>query len=198
MVESKKTMTQNLEEMKNRVDVNLEQEGKDFDEKVEDGLTEEQKAKIKEETGWSDEVIDVMITWVEYQIYKKAGLQEVEIGGKKCLIRDDIDLDKKWENGKFDENGNPKFEKNRERMEKGRAPLDESGKPIQLHHIGQHADSPLAELKFVEHRCNGNDTILHQKTKETEIHGAGNRWDKERQEYWKNRAAYSKGESGNG
>ena len=129
----------------------------------------------------------------ELEIYKKAGLVEAEIGGKKCLIREDIELDKKLETGKYDENDQPIYETNRERMEKGRAPLDENGNPIQLHHIGQHADSPLAELTFEEHRCNGNDTILHDKTKETETHGEGNTWDRERQDYWKVRAVYNEG-----
>ncbi len=158
-----------------------------------DGLTEEEKIKAKEETGFADEIMDAIGSEKELEIYKKAGLVEAEIGGKKCLIREDIELDKKLETGKYDENDRPIYETNRERMEKGRAPLDENGNPIQLHHIGQHADSPLAELTFEEHRCNGNDTILHDKTKETETHGEGNTWDRERQDYWKVRAVYNEG-----
>lgn len=162
------------------------------------GLTDEEKEKIKEETDWPDEIIDAIGSEDEYQIYNDAGLQAAEIGGKNCLIRDDIDWDKKWETGKYDETGNPKYETNRERMVKGKAPLVENGTPMQLHHIGQHADSPLAELTFEEHRCNGNDTILHDKTMETETHGEGNTWDKERQDYWKNRIEYVEGENKNG
>ena len=142
------------------------------------GLTDKEKEKIKKETGWSDEIIDAIGSWEEYEIYKNAGLVEVEINGKKCLIRSDIDWDQKDSFGKT----------NRERAAEGRAPLDKNGKPIQLHHIGQHADSPLAELTFEEHRCGGNDTILHDKNKETEAHGEGNNWDNERQSYWKDRA----------
>lgn len=153
-----------------------------------EGLTDEQKAKIKEETGWSDEIIDYIGSWEEYEIYKKAGLREVEIGGKKCLIRDDID----W--NQVDEKGRT----NAERVKKGLAPLDKNGEAIQLHHIGQHADSPLAELTFEEHRCNGNDTILHDKSKETETHGEGNTWDSERQNYWKDRSVYNEGDNANG
>ena len=69
---------------------------------------------------------------------------------------------------------------------------------IQLHHIGQHKDSPLAELTFEEHRCNGNDIVLHDKSSETETHGEGNTWDSERQVYWKERAKYNESGKENG
>ena len=75
---------------------------------------------------------------------------------------------------------------NRERAEQGLSPLNKSGNVIELHHIGQHADSPLAELTQAEHRGKGNDTILHDKTKDTEINRqvfAG-----ERSEHWEKRA----------
>lgn len=151
--------------------------------KVKEGLTDEQKQRIKEETGWSDEIIDAIGSWQEYEIYKNAGLVEAEIGGKKCLIRNDIDWNQLDEKGKT----------NAQRVKEGKAPLDKNGEQIQLHHIGQRADSPLAELTFDEHRRGGNDSILHDKTKETEVHGAGkeNAWKAERESYWKARAEYN-------
>ncbi len=142
-----------------------------------EGLTQEEKNLIKEEVGWPDEIADAIRNMDEYKIYKDAGLVEGEVKGKNCLMRTDIDWDQK-----------DQYEyTNRERVADGYAPLDKTGKPIQLHHIGQHADSPLAELTFKEHRTGGNDTILHDKTKETEVHGEGNNWDNERKDYWKNR-----------
>lgn len=141
------------------------------------GLTQEEKNIIREETGWSDEVISSIRSFEEYKIYKEAGLVEGEVNGKKCLVRSDIDWEQKDQYGVT----------NRERIAEGYAPLDKTGNPIQLHHIGQRANSPLAELTFREHRMGGNDTILHDKTKETEVHGLGNGWDNERKEYWKNR-----------
>lgn len=149
-----------------------------------DGLTQEEKDIIKKETGWSDEIVDALRSMDEYRIYKEAGLVESEVNGKKCLIRTDIDWDQKDQFGYT----------NRERVAEGYAPLDKDGRPIQLHHIGQKADSPLAELTFREHRCGGNDTILHDKKKETEVHGEGNNWDNERQDYWKNRLADAGGD----
>lgn len=122
-------------------------------------LGEEEKIKIKEETGWSGEIINAIGSWKEYEVYKNAGLVEAEIGGKKCLIRNDIDWEQKDAMGRT----------NKERAEQGLSPINKDGKVIELHHIGQHADSPLAELTPDEHRGKGNDTILHDKTKESEI-----------------------------
>lgn len=142
-----------------------------------EGLTQKDKDLIKIETGWSDEIINTIRNMDEYTIYKDVGLVEGEVVEKKCLMRTDID----W--NQIDQFGNT----NRERVAEGYSPLDKTGKPIQLHHIGQHADSPLAELTFKEHRTGGNDTILHDKTKETEVHGESNNWDNERKDYWRNR-----------
>lgn len=141
-----------------------------------EGLTADEKAKIKDETGWSDEIIDAIGSMEEYEIYKKVGLIETEIGGKKCLIRNDIDWDQKDAMGRT----------NRERAEQGLSPLNKDGKVMELHHIGQHADSPLAELTTDEHRGKGNDIILHNKAKESEIDRQA--FTKERSEHWETRA----------
>lgn len=140
------------------------------------GLTEEQKNDIKKRTGWSDEIINSIGSMREAEIYIKAGLKEAEINGKKCLIRSDIDMDQKDEDGIT----------NRERMERGLPPITNNGEKVELHHIGQKPDSPLAELTTEEHRGAGNDTILHDKQKESEIDR--NEFAKERKEHWKNRA----------
>lgn len=153
---------------------NISEDG-ETDEKQE-GLTDDEKAKIKEETGWSDEIIDAIGSMEEYEIYKNAGLVEAEIDGKKCLIRNDIDWDQTDAMGRT----------NRERAEQGLSPINKDGKVIELHHIGQHADSPLAELTTEEHRGKGNDTILHNKTKESEIDRQA--FAKERNEHWEARA----------
>ncbi len=140
------------------------------------GLTEEQKNDIKKRTGWSDEIINSIGSMREAEIYIKAGLKEAEINGNKCLIRSDIDMDQKDEDGIT----------NRERMERGLPPITKNGEKVELHHIGQKPDSPLAELTTEEHRGAGNDTILHDKQKESEIDR--NEFAKERKEHWKNRA----------
>jgi hypothetical protein len=135
-------------------------------------LTGEDREKIKQETGWSDEIVDATKTKEEYEIYKNAGLKEVEINGKPCLIRTDIDLEQKDELERT----------NKDRMEQGLAPLDKKGNSIELHHIGQKFDSPLAELTSEEHRGKGNDAILHDKIKESEIDRRV--FQKEKEEHW--------------
>lgn len=153
-----------------------------------EGLTAEEKAKIKEETGWSDEIIENIKTMRQYEILKNAGLIEVEINGRKCLIKEHIDLDYTDEDGIS----------NRERMKRGLAPLDSrTGKPYELHHLGQKEDSPLVELTEEEHRTGEyedgkkNQSLWHDNTQETEIHGEGNSWNQERKAYWKERARLS-------
>lgn len=149
-----------------------------------EGLTDEEKAKIKEETGWSDEIIDNIANMKQYEVLKNAGLKEVEINGRKCLIKENIDLDYADEDDIT----------NRERMARGLAPLDsKTGKPLELHHLGQKADSPLVELTEEEHRTGEyedgkkNQSLWHDNTKETEVHGEGNNWDQERKAHWKER-----------
>jgi hypothetical protein len=136
------------------------------------GLTEDEKKKVKEaHPDWPDEIIEAIGSWKEYEIYHKAGLKYAEINGRPCLIRTDIDMDRKDELGRT----------NKERMEQGLAPLDKNGKPIELHHIGQKADSPLAELRHGEHQ-----EIPHDETKKSEIDRGAFR--KERNEHWEERA----------
>lgn len=143
--------------------------------KAKDGLTDEEKARLKEETGWSDEVLNNIGSMEEAEIYKNAELVEVKIGDKSCLIRRDIDWTEKDQFGRS----------NAERAKQGLAPIDSNGKPLELHHIGQHNDSPLAELNVQEHRGKGNDTILHDKSKESEIDRSA--FGSERAEHWQER-----------
>lgn len=168
-----------------------------FSEEIEDieteqeELTPEEKERIKEETGWSDEIIDNIENMDQYEVLKNAGLKETEINGRKCLVKENINLDYEDEDGLT----------NRQRMARGLSPLDEkTGKPLELHHLEQKQDSPLVELTEEEHRTGNykdgkkNQSLWHDNTKETEVHGEGNNWDKERKEYWKTRNGDLKGE----
>ena len=169
------------EQLKEQMEKNLSETNSDTSTETDEGtqakegLTDEQKQRIKEETGWSGEIIDSIGSWEEYEIYKNAGLVEAEIGGKKCLIRNDIDWNQKDAFGRT----------NKERAEQGLSPLNKDGKPIELHHIGQHADSPLAELTQEEHRGKGNDGILHNKNVNSEIDRTA--FANERSQHWQAR-----------
>lgn len=138
-------------------------------------LSEASKAKLKEQ-GYPDSVIDNIGSEEEKNIYENSGVTPKEVNERDALVKNDIDLTKEDDFGRT----------NLERMKQGLAPLDKDGNPIELHHVGQKMDSPLAELMRNEHRGKGNDTVLHNKQKESEI----NREDfaKERAEHWKARA----------
>lgn len=139
-------------------------------------LTDETR-KTLQEANWPDTVINDLTSEAEAKIYLDAGLEpRDDVNGKPALVRPDIDPDQKDSMGQT----------NLERMQSGRAPLDKEGKPIELHHVGQKQDSCLAELTRTEHTGNGNDNILHNKTKESEINRDG--FAKERAEHWKARA----------
>lgn len=98
---------------------------------------EDIRNEINEQSPYSDDINRYIKNIEELNVYKEAGLKESEINGRLCLCRD-IDLDYV----------DPKTGlTNKELMEKGRSPIDAStGEKIELHHIGQEYDSPLAEL----------------------------------------------------
>lgn len=171
---SPEQLREQMEKNLSETDTNISAET-DENTQTKEGITDEQKQCIREETGWSDKIIDDIGSWKEYEIYKNAGLVEAEIGGKKCLIRNDIDWNKKDAFGRT----------NKERAEQGLSPLNKDGKLIELHHIGQHADSPLAELTWEEHRGKGNDGILHNKNVNSEIDRTA--FANERSQHWQAR-----------
>ncbi len=169
-----------IEKKEKTKDQEIEDKLKDVElnETEEQHLTKDEKVQLKERTGWSDDIIDNIRNMKEAEIYIDANLKEVEINGKKCLIKTDIDWNQKDKMGRT----------NKERVEgePSYSPVDKNGKPIELHHIGQKQDSPLAELTAKEHIGKGNYTILHNKDIRSEIDRK--EFDKERKEHWKTRA----------
>ena len=147
-----------------------------------------EKEKIAEKSNYSNEVNEKIRSVEELEVYQNEGLVESTVNDRTVLKDTSINPDL------IDEKGRT----NLERMEKGLAPIDENGKPYNLHHIGQNADSPLAELKDGVHKK--NDAILHDKSKPTEVHGENSsvNWDKERSEHWKARAEEIKTEQNKG
>ena len=130
-----------------------------------EGLTNKEKEIIKNESGWSDEIIDNIDNMEQYDILKNADLTEVKINDRPCLIKNNIDLNYTDQDGIS----------NKERMKLGLAPLDsKTGKPIELHHLGQKVDSPLVELTIEEHRTGENQegkknqSIWHDNTVKSE------------------------------
>lgn len=139
------------------------------------GLTLKEAATIQNESKYPLDVIKEFKNMDQYNICKKSGLSSEIVNGKTALIRD-IDLNFVDEMGRT----------NLERMKQGLAALDPvTGESYQLHHIGQQADSTLAILTRAEHMQGGNNTIWHELGEATQVHGAGNTWDAQRQKFWK-------------
>ena len=111
----------------------------------------------------------------EARIYLNAGLKEGVVNGRPALLKSDINFNQKDEFGLS----------NAERMKNGNPPLAPNGEIIELHHIGQKPYSPFAELTRTEHRGKGNDIILHDKNKMSEIDR--NAFQRERTAHWQNR-----------
>lgn len=122
------------------------------------GLSEEDRIKIKEETNWSDHIINYIENMSQYKIYKEANLREAEVDGRHCLIKN-IEMDyKDLKTGLT----------NRELLEKGRAAIDsKTGEKIELHHMGQEYDAPFVELCENSEHGDGNHSILHIKNSES-------------------------------
>ena len=155
-------------EIKNLVDEtgkNSETDSKDSQETKEgekpySELTDEERAKIKEETGWSDEIIDHIKNMEQYEIYKNADLVEGEINGRKCLLKRNLDMD--YVSEKTIDEKHPNGVSNRDLMKEGKSPYDpKNGEKIELHHMGQSYDSPFAELCENSEHSDGNHSVLH-------------------------------------
>ncbi|MDE6083241.1 MAG: HNH/ENDO VII family nuclease [Muribaculaceae bacterium] len=150
-----------------------------------DSLSPEQKDEIKEKTGWSDRIVDHIKSEEEAAVYMDANLKE----NNGNLERTDIDWNAKVPQDRIDRMrtlyGDEVADKwasktNMDLIKEGKAPYGPDGERVNLHHIGQKTDSPLAELTNTEHKK--NDGILHDKTKSSEINREVFR--DERQKYW--------------
>jgi len=138
---------------------------------------------LEEKTFESLQEVFERVSPEEIEIYNQANVETSEVNGREVLVRTDVDYEEKDVFGRT----------NLERMEIGLAPLVE-GKPIELHHIGQRMDSPLAELKVDEHRGSGNDGILHDKTQGSLINRI--EFNQEKVQHWQSRAEEVKYEQG--
>lgn len=136
------------------------------------GLTMNEAATIQKETKWSLDVIKNIHSVKEAEIYKSANLTPQIVNGKQALVRK-IDWDFKWEGLT-----------NRERVLSGKNPVDANGIKIELHHVGQSENTPLAMLSEIEHRHGENNGILHYKKGESVV-DHGPEWSKEVDHFFK-------------
>jgi hypothetical protein len=146
---------------------------------------------IRLRTGWSQEILQAIRSKEEAEIYIRARLKEARIGGRPALIRQDIDWAdysirrNTWLKDKLADYDKWAEYNNADLIGEGFPPRDRNGDPYELHHIGQQQDSPFAELTWAEHMGDGNNTILHQMGKESEIDREA--FDGEKSAYWQAR-----------
>lgn len=123
---------------------------------------EDFKLKVKRLTGWSDEIVNAIRSEAEARIYMDAGLKDVVVNGRHALVQPDINPDYLMPEWLIRINGeNWRGWSNSDLMGEGYPPHDRNGDPYELHHIGQFADSPLAELTWEQHHDKGNYAVLH-------------------------------------
>lgn len=142
------------------------------------GLTMNQAALIQRQSGYPLDVIKQFQSMEQFEICQQAGLTPHMVNGQTALIRN-IDLNYVDEFGRT----------NLERMKAGLSAIDPATeKSYQLHHIGQRTDSTLAILTEAEHMQGGNNTIWHDTSITSTVHGPGNNWDAQRKAFWETMA----------
>lgn len=143
------------------------------------GLTMNEAAIIQKKTNWPLEVIKNISSMDEYKLYEAAGLKVQVINGR-IILAQPIDLTIKSKLG-------GKTVTNLERILKGASPVDKTGTPFELHHIGQSTNSPLAILTREQHRLGENNKILHNSKIEKGVHKSleDNKWKSEKKTIWK-------------
>lgn len=137
------------------------------------GLTMNEAAKIQKASKWPIDAIKKIHSIEEYTIYEKANLIPTKLQDGELVFLRKIDWTLTDAFGKT----------NAQRVAANLAPIDATGTPFELHHIGQRADSPLAILSWAEHHSSGNYKILHYAEQGKGISDAA--WNKQKQEVWK-------------
>lgn len=145
------------------------------------GLSPSDRAEITSETNWSYSIVRYLRTREEAEWYIRCGLQEGVVNGRPALLQPKLDLDGKvlYHN---------EYITNRELMSNGKSPCGEDGERYELHHVGQHSDSPFAELLTSEHRLAGNYDTLHTSVNVKSVVDRDIYNKEERPQYWQGRS----------
>ncbi len=178
-----KTSEVNIDEtaMDKSGEENTDKEGKDKSDESNQNGKEELKEYLEKESPYSPEVNKYISSSEELQVYKDAGLVEKAVDGRTCLIREDLDLDYVDKQSGLT---------NAELIAKGRSPYDaKTGERIELHHIGQDFNAPLAELKSVSEHDLYSKT-LHKSEVDSWRRDPEkvSQYSAQRQAHWKSRA----------
>lgn len=137
------------------------------------GLTMNQAAIIQKTSKWPLDAIKNIHSMEEYNIYKEAKLIPTKLSDGELVFLRQIDWTLTDAYGRT----------NVQRVGANLAPIDATGTPFELHHVGQRADSPLAILSWAEHHSSGNYKVLHYAEQGKDISDAA--WNKQKQDVWK-------------
>ena len=110
--------------------------------------------------------------------------EPINFNGNKVYQRNDLFDPQKISSWK--EKGQTVTGTNLERMASGRAPIGTDGKSINLHHMTQKQDGPIAETTQSFHQ--GNSSVIHINPNTTPSGIDRSAFDKWKNEYWKQRA----------
>lgn len=139
------------------------------------GLTMNEAAAIQKETKWSLDFIKNIHSVEEANIYKTAGLKCFNFDDGLQVLAQDID----W--NLVDDLGRTNVQRV---LESGLAPIDNTGIPFEIHHVGQQNDGLYAILTKAEHMQGGNNKILHYVGGASEVdHGTA--WSEIKTTIWK-------------
>ena len=136
------------------------------------GLSMNEAAKIQMSTKWPLDAIKCIHSPAEAKIYQDANLIPTRLPDGSWGFLRKID----WK--LVDDFGRS----NVQRIKQGLAPIDSTGFPYELHHIGQKADSPLAILSQTEHHRSGNFATLHYQETGKQI--SDQAWKAQKKEFW--------------
>ena len=138
---------------------------------TENGLTMNQAARIQKESKLPLAFIKNFHSVNEYEVYKKSNLKIMKINGNWAYVQN-VDWNIKDSLGRT----------NAERVKKGFSPIDKNGVPLELHHIGQNPDAPLAILTNADHHKNDKD--LHYLKGQCESLINRPEFNKQKKEFW--------------
>ncbi len=136
------------------------------------GLTMNEAARIQKESKYPLDVIKYLNNMKQYNQIKKVKLVPRMVNGKTALVKQNINLEYVGSKGVS----------NLERIKNGLPPLDSTGIPYELHHIGQKADSTLAVMTRAEHRMGDNYSLWHKLEGASEIDRLG--FEKVKKAFW--------------
>ncbi len=147
--------------------------------KTKERVKKEKEADLKKKKQLTEKQKLAQASFLAYPDARKFWTNKVEFKGNKVYQRNDL-IDIKLKDGRN--------RTNLERMKKGLAPIGPDGKPLNLHHMTQRHNGPIAEVSQTFHQKNSRIIHINPSTTQSGIdRDVFNKW---RSNYWQERAKY--------